>query len=81
MNAISTIARAAVTAPPMKIATKLLSIGTPAVVRASRTATSAAAVELPIGPGDRVHARRHARLTGVDLRDDQRGQRAVAKAM
>ena len=46
-NAIRTIASAAVAAPATKIATKLLSIGTPAVVRASRTATRAAAAELP----------------------------------
>ena len=48
-NAISTIASAAVTAPPTKMAMKLLSIGkrVPGMVRPSRTATSAAAVELP----------------------------------
>ena len=49
-NAISTIASAAVAAPPMKMTKKLLSIGTPvpATIRLSSTATSAAAVELPI---------------------------------
>src|SRR4051812_25515644 len=48
-NAMRTIASAAVAAPPVKIATKLPSAGAmPAAGLPRRTATSAAAVELPI---------------------------------
>ena len=79
---MSTIASAAVAAPPMNIATKLLSIGTdvPVIVRPSSTATSAAAVELPMVRAMAFMLVATPVSPAVDLADDQRGQCAVAQA-